>query len=325
MLKKILVDFLFLFIVTAAAAGSAAAWDETGHKLTTFIAWERMTPAAREQATKILLAAPENSDLSVLYDTFNSRSEAAKKRELFMYASVWSDVVRNRNFPVRFEKYNQSDWHYAAIFWKQENGRAVILENFPEESGKAVPKLYDFEKILRDPTYKPEEKAIALAWFLHVGGDLHNPLHNASRVTETEPKGDQGGNMFVFIPRTENSYGLNLHGFWDSIIGRVKPREGDECDAEYLAPVARSIMKKHGFEKMRNRLKIGDYKAWNTEGFNFLNDFVYTSDLKRNEMPSAKYTKRTFKIAEEQIALAGYRLGETLNRIYGDGSVLPKN
>lgn len=315
---RFIIKFSVLIILLFSITNSALAWDEIGHKLTAYIAWERITPEVREKVIKILLDAPEDSDLSVRYDAYNSRSEAVKRRELFMYAAIWSDVIRNRDFEVRFRKYNQSDWHYADIFWKQENGKAIILADFPVESGKAIPKLYDFEKILRDNSYNNEEKAVALAWFLHVGGDIHNPLHNASRVTEIEPKGDQGGNSFVFVPRTENSNGLNLHGFWDSIIGRVIPRENDACDADYISPIARQIINKYKFSEMQNRLKLGDYKTWNTEGFDFLNKVVYTDDLQRNQMPSSKYTRQTFRTAEEQIALAGYRLGETLNQILGE-------
>lgn len=172
---------------------------------------------------------------------------------------------------------------------------------------------------MRGSSYKNDEKAIALAWFLHVGGDIHNPLHNASRVTELEPKGDQGGNLFTFVAETkENPFGVKLHWFWDSIIGRVIPRINNASDEDYLAPIGQMMMNKYEFSEMQNRLKLGDYKSWNIEGFGYLNENVYTNDLKRNEMPSGKYTRQTFEVSEEQITLAGYRLGETLNRIFGE-------
>lgn len=319
-MKKLSSKVLILFISLFLTVNSAFAWDEIGHKLTAYIAWERLTPDVREKVIDILLDAPEDSDLNVHYDRFNSRSEAIKRRELFMYASTWSDVVRNRNFDVRYKSYHQSDWHYGDIFWKQENGKATILTNFPEESGKAIYKLADFEKILRDSSYKTEEKAIALAWFLHVGGDIHNPLHNASRVTDLEPKGDRGGNSFVLQKRTENNFGVNLHSYWDGIVRRIKPRKNDACDADYLSPIARKIMKKYPYSKLQNRLKLGEYKAWSMEGFNLLNKVVYR-DITRNQMPSKKYRKQTYKIATEQIALAGYRLGEMLNQIFSQTAV----
>ncbi|NNE99929.1 MAG: S1/P1 nuclease [Pyrinomonadaceae bacterium] len=317
-MQNVLGKYIFLILIFSAFSVTCPAWDEVGHKLTSIIAWERMTPEAREKAFMLLNSAPEDSDLNVHYNRFNSRSEAIKRLELFMFAATWSDVVRDRSFDVRNKNYNQGDWHYADIFWKQENGKAKILEDFPEESGKAIPKLYDFEKILRDPSYKDDEKAIAIAWFLHVGGDIHNPVHNASRITENSPKGDQGGNRFTFIPRTETQRGLNLHGYWDSIIGRRKPRKNDACDTDYLIPIARKIIKKFPYSKMRSRLKLGDYKKWNMEGFKLLNEVVYTPEISRNEMPSKKYRKRADRTAREQIALAGYRLGETLNRIFAE-------
>lgn len=315
-MKKKFVKFLLICAVLASFSVSTSAWDDTGHKLSAYIAWQQMSPQVRAKVIDILLKAPEDSDLSVYYNAFESRSDAVKKLDLFMIAATWSDIVRNRDFKVRYEKYNQGDWHYADIFWKQENGKAEILENFPEESGKAIPKLYDFEKILRDDSVSDAEKSIALAWFLHVGGDIHNPLHNASRVTDVEPKGDQGGNMFVLTPR-DAPRRMNLHSFWDSLISRNMPRVNDACDSDYIAEVAGKVMNEFPFSKMKDHLKLGDYKQWNKEGFAFLPTDVYTNDLKREEMPSEKYQKNSFKIGREQLALAGYRLGETLNQVFG--------
>lgn len=311
------VKLLMLLVFICIPAVTANAWDEVGHKLTAYIAWQQMTPQAREKVFQILMKAPEDSDLSTPYDAFNSRSAATKKLELFMYASIWPDVIRNRAFEVRYGRYNHSNWHYAKIFWKQDEGKALKINDFPVESGIAVEKLGDFERILRDESLKDDERSVAIAWFLHVGGDLHNPLHNASRVTDLEPEGDQGGNLFVLRPRNDNDFGVNLHGYWDSIIGKVKPRKNDACDLDYLAPIARKIMKKHKLREMSPRLFLGEYTKWNDEGFALLDKVVYTDDLLRGVMPTRKYEKRAFKTASEEIALAGYRLGETMNMIFG--------
>ncbi len=310
--KKYLI-ILFLVVFNFAFASSVSAWDDTGHKVTAYIAWQRMTPEVRAKAIKILLAAPEDSHLSVYYPS-GSRSAAAKELELFMVASTWSDIIRNRDFKVRYEKYHQGPWHYADIFWRQTNGRAEIMENRSE--GLAITKLYDFEKNLKDNSVSDTEKAINLAWFLHVGGDIHNPVHNASRITEIEPKGDQGGNLFLLSPPDAKENRVNLHSYWDSILGRNIPRENDACDSDYIASIANKITKRHSFSQMKNRLKLGDYKEWNNEGFKLLNQTVYLDELKRGELPSTKYQNRAFASGQEQIALAGYRLGELLNRIF---------
>ena len=307
-----------VLLTVVFSVSSVVAWDEVGHKLIAQVAWERMSPEVREKAFRLLLSAPEDSHLSVFYNGFNARSEAIKRLELFMFAANWSDFIRNSSFKIRYQKYNRTNWHYGSIVWRMENGKGIILKNFKGAGGLAIPKLYDFEKILRDPKKPDDQKAIALAWFLHVGGDIHNPLHNASRVTDKEPQGDRGGNLFSFRQRTQNQRGINLHGYWDSIIRNSVKRKNDQWDTDYILPIARKIVKKFPYSKMRDRLKLSDYKSWNMEAFRLLTDQVYTSSIARNQIPSKKYRKRAFKTAQEQIALAGYRLGETLNQIFGE-------
>ncbi|NNE65386.1 MAG: hypothetical protein HKN33_02375 [Pyrinomonadaceae bacterium] len=306
-----------LLALLMAGSLNIFAWDQVGHKITAIIAWEQMRPDVRDKVFKILLDAPEDSHLSVPYDAFTSRSDEIKRLELFMFASIWPDFVRNRSFENRHKLYNQGNWHYAAIFWEQKSDGARILEEFRGSGGIAVPKLTDFEKTMRDPSYKDEEKALAIAWYLHVAGDLHNPLHNASRVTEKEPEGDQGGNLFVLVPRTETSFGVNLHSYWDSIIGRVKPRKNDEWDTDYLRPIARKFMKKHPVRTFDKTMLERDYNSWNREGFAFLHPVVYDG-VERGNLPSKKYRKRAFKLARKQITLAGYRIGNAMNALFSE-------
>lgn len=315
-MKTTLIRLTLLCICTnILLVDKSFSWNAVGHQVSAYIAWQHMNPAVRERVFQTIMEAPEDSDLSKVYDRFNSRSDGAKKLEQFMFASYWSDVVRNRDFENRHKTYNQGNWHYSDIFWKQEDGKAVILKNFDGSGGIAIPKLEDFDRVMSGSSYPDDEKALAIAWFLHVGGDIHNPVHNASRVTENSPEGDQGGNRFAFRPRTETDRGLNLHAYWDSIISIVHPRKNDEGDVRYIRRIGKKFMKKYEFKDFENDLKLGKYREWNMEGFSYLNDYVY-NDIERNKMPSKKYRKRTYKLARKQIALAGYRLGETLNRIF---------
>src|SRR5687767_9065058 len=130
MFKKATIPFLFLIVILSSVSG-VLAWDDAGHKTTAYIAWQQMSPAAREKAFNILMSAPEDADLSVFY-LQDSRSQDIKKRELFMLAATWADIVRDRKFKNRLEKYHHSNWHYADTFWKQENGQVRIVPN-PEE------------------------------------------------------------------------------------------------------------------------------------------------------------------------------------------------
>ncbi len=317
-MKNLSVKILLVLTLFISLASSVLAWDDTGHKLTAYIAWEQMSPQAREKVIKLLLSAPENSDLSVFY-LQDSRSDEVKKRELFMIASTWADIVRDRKFKVRYEKYHQGNWHYADTFWREANGKVEIIDESEESTGKAVEQLFAFDKSLRDANVSDADKAIALAWILHLGGDIHQPLHTSARVTDLEPKGDQGGNLFLLSPKdAKGENRLNLHWYWDSIIGRNIPRKNDACDSDYLPTIAKKITKKHPFAKMQSRLELGMFDKWQQESFRIASTEVFPPTLKRYEVPSEGYKKRAFAISQEQIALAGYRLGQMLNQIFGE-------
>ena len=323
-MKKSLINFLLLGVLFFVCSFPALAWDDAGHKLVAYIAWQQMSPAAREAAIKVLLNAPEDSQISVLYPTpfdsdfstypIGARSKAAKQRDFFMICAYWSDIVRDKKLENRF-KYHHGTWHYLDTFWRDVNGKIETLPEMENDKENAVERLFEFDKVLRSDA-KDAEKAIALAWILHLAGDIHQPLHASGRVTDVEPKGDQGGNLFSLTP-PDAPRKENLHWYWDSIVVRTVQRKTDTTDAEYLLPIAAKMMKKYPLAKMQNRIEIGKFDAWQQESYQIAANKLYPKTLLRNQMPSPTYQKMAFGIAEEQIALAGYRLGTMLDQIFG--------
>lgn len=310
--------FIWLaIIVVFAGVQTAFAWDDVGHKITAYIAWQRMSPQARENVIKILRAAPEDSQLSTFYAVYGAQPEETRKREFFMIAATWADIVRDRAFETRYKTYHKGNWHYDDTFWRQEDGKAVPLTGF-SEGGLAVTKLVEFDKVIRDPAASDRDKALAIAWIMHMGGDLHQPLHTSARVTDLEPKGDQGGNLFQLTPQgTPREKQLNLHWYWDSIVARNTPIRGEQCDRDYIEPIAESIMKQHPFEEVQANLNLGKYEEWQRQSFVLNTTDVFSPALVRNQIPSASYQRNAFRVAEQQLAIAGYRLGETLNGVFG--------
>ena len=69
MIKNPVLKFPLVCIILLAFSLPAFAWDDSGHKLVAYIAWQQMTPAARERAVQILLNAPEDAQLNALYPT----------------------------------------------------------------------------------------------------------------------------------------------------------------------------------------------------------------------------------------------------------------
>lgn len=306
-----------LFLICLIFPSGALAWDDVGHKTTAYIAWQQLAPQVRERVAKILQEAPEDSSLSA-YFMGDARPVAVRQMEHFMIASTWADIVRDRDFKTRYGKYHKSNWHYDDTFWRGGSGEPVtIVENPSEEGGKAVEKLIEFDKVLRSASASDAEKAIALAWIMHLIGDLHQPLHTSARVTDLEPKGDQGGNLFLLTPKdTPRNQQENLHWFWDSIIVRTTPR-GETCDTDFIPKVAGAITKKHTAAKMSGRLNLGKYGEWQKESFKLATTEVFSPVLVRFQTPTAAYKKNAFQVSQQQIALAGYRMGALLNQIFG--------
>lgn len=315
MLKIIHRAFLFasiLFVLNLPVLG----WHDEGHKLTAYIAWQRMTPQTREAVIKILRAAPEDSQLAAFYPIYGIEPEEMRKMEFFMIVPTWPDMLRNTAFPVRNRKYHHSNWHYYDTFWKQVNGKVEILSGF-EEGGQALQQLAAAESTLRNGKSTDGEKAIAIAWMMHLTGDIHQPLHNSARVTDREPKGDSGGNLFLLTPEgTLPANQLNLHTYWDGIPARSVPLKKGQGVRDYVVLMGEKMIKKHPFERFASNLQLSQYSEWHKAGFDLATTVVFSPDLKRFEMPSDKYRKTAFKLAEKQIALAGYRIGETLNDIF---------
>ena len=307
---------LFLLIICFAMCGAAFAWDDIGHKTVAYIAWQKMTPKAREQVIKILRGAPEDSNLAA-YFMSDARSLPIREMDYFMLSATWADIVRDREFKVRYKNYHHGPWHYSDTFWRDgTDGKPSIVSGM-EAGGEAVEKLFAFDKSLRDAKVSDEDKAIALAWVLHLVGDIHQPLHTSGRITETEPKGDQGGNLFLITPQgTARDKSDNLHWYWDSIIVRNIPR-GETGDIDFVSRIAKDFMKKYPESKFSNRLDLGKFDSWQQEGFRIATSELFPATLKRFEMPSNKYKNNALKISEQQIALAGYRLGAMLNNIFG--------
>ena len=105
-MKKVCFYVLFLATLTACTVNSTFAWDEVGHKITAYIAWQQMTPAVRDAVIKMLTSAPEDSQLATFYMRHTDLARKRRgKREFFMLAATWPDIIRDRNFETRYKKY----------------------------------------------------------------------------------------------------------------------------------------------------------------------------------------------------------------------------
>jgi hypothetical protein len=313
-------------VLTLLVPHPAGAWNATGHQVVARIAWDAMTPAARRQVVALLEAGPGDACLVDLLPA-DSRPLAVRQREFFLRASTWADIVRAGEDDTRpCTRFSRGEWHYINYFWEGVSGASNgerptdrpdlapptpnILEQLPMLRAVAV---------CATPPCGTDtaDRAIALAWILHLVGDLHQPLHTNARITSRtdEQHGDQGGNLFVLQaePRI-----VRLHSYWDGILDRSVPRGRAEEQSVYVARLSAAVAQRHPRTTMLPRLRPADYEAWAREGFEMTKASVYPATVKRGELPGDDYRRRAFTIAQEAIALAGYRLADLLNRMFGN-------
>lgn len=264
--------------------------------MSAYIAYERLTPHARQEVQR-LLAIPL------------PLSEGAD----FVRASYWADEVRAR----MKEQYGYSGpYHY--IDYPFTTDGTALPANLPEPEN-VVRALGKYVAVLKSPVATDDRKAEALRFVIHFVADAHQPLHAVSRVTRRHPHGDEGGNLFRIEDRTTpGDLQYNLHKYWDDGMERF-PRMGPDYappPMQEIPGAARKAVDANP-ETSAEWRKGGaeSYAGWAMESSAIAREFVYRG-IKENQAPSSKYQRQALKIAERRIAWAGYRLARLLNEIW---------
>jgi len=295
-----------ILVLIAASALPVRAWDASGHEVIARIAWDAMKPETRARAAVILASAPPDADLASLLPADGPQS--VRERQLFELASTWPDIVRDKNLQARYEKYHHGKWHYINHFWEQApNGAARDRTDMAPDPENVVERLHHYEQTLGDGNRPAAERAVDLAWVLHLVGDIHQPLHSSARVTADLPQGDQGGNL-VKITDQES-----LHWYWDQLVSKTYPKRASESQEAYVTRVARAFEKRFPASSLRRRLAAGRFEDWVQAGYVTSKTRVYPGVVPGHE-PSRRYRRRAFQTIEPRIALAGYRLADFLDR-----------
>lgn len=287
-------------------AAPAHAWDDFGHRLVARIAWEQMTPAARTRAIEIFRGAKLDTQLRPGAGTLSPQQQI----NAFIRGATWPDDVRPGD--PRSTAYHIRDRHFTDLFWTQLSDFGPIRPSTHPEEGAL---LRDMPQLRLDLVgTDPEKAAVALAWLLHLVGDIHQPLHASGRVTGQDPNGDAGGNRFCLInPVPDGCRFNNLHGLWDgSVTGRVRWLTGENPDA-YLTRVAQTVIQRHPRGEFANEIGQTDPRQWAQASVRIAQTRVYRNPLVRNQPAPRTYRTSAFRTAEPRIALAGYRLADLLN------------
>ncbi len=314
--------------VTAAALtlvpAPARAWDDVGHMAIAIVAWRHMTPVARARAVALLRAAPPGAGLAQLRP--NEGGPEARDLALFARAATWPDLVRDRRDSVRFATYHHATWHYLSWSWRPDSaGRPAVVTGLPTDSENVVERIGALRPVVADVSRPAETRAIALSWILHLVGDIHQPVHTASRVTPANPEGDHGANA---VRLTDGGRPTNLHAVWDDLFdapgrragGQGRGAPGPEALLTEAERAADAIERSTPPEVVGTQVGEARPAVWAQEGQKIDESEVYTRDLVDGGALPAGYVARARSVVLPRAALAGYRLATLLNQTFGGTS-----
>ena len=239
------------------------------------IAWDHMTPAARQNAIRLLQSAPPGSGIAELMPQTGTMEE--RQRDWFVLTAVWADMIRDREHAGA--RYAHADWHYVNFFW--EPGPDGARRDRPDvpRAGLLIDQMQRIGQTLGSAAVPDSAEAIDLTWPLHLGGDSHQPLHNSARITAEDPEGDRGGNSY----RLAGLYPFNnLHAYWDSLVGFAVPWARTSARRRTTWAASRGASRAdHPQSRMRGRILPGQFEEWSREGLRVAQRVAYTRAAQR--------------------------------------------
>lgn len=293
----------------------AYAWSAEGHRAIGEVARGRLNAKARAAVTALL----GDDDLAAVAVWADDTRAAASHR-----GPLVSDAEA-RAFNQKFPK--NSSWHFVnlplATASYTDDGAFSSRDDVVHAINRCITVLEG-----KSNEFTPVQ---ALKLLVHFTGDIHQPMHASTGYFDlsdprmprlviepaaVDPKsGDRGGNSLYFTKTEE------LHALWDNAL--VKRVGG--ADYNNVAVVAKKRIKSSAWKNS------GDYHAWAEQ---WATDSVHVAklayqgivfgaaslnakhELERDEIAlPAGYQDVNEPRAADQLAKAGFHLGELLNSI----------
>ena len=281
---------LLIFCVTLF---QSQAWWETGHMLVAQIAKQELLanyPSVYSRA--------ENITLFIKGLTKNLSDS-------FIEAAVWMDDIKGDPFDTFYT------WHFINRPYNPLGLDVGTID--PVNSEYAVSEAI---KVLNNSKTRGETtltKSIFLRALLHVVGDMHQPLHDASLFNLTYPKGDMGGNLEKVFVMGENKT-MPLHSFWDAVAFRVPndmPRPLAPVNVTQLEQIAKNLTTEFPRSALQDRLSKTNVTQWSIDCYLDAVERAY-KPLRTDFVLDESYQQQAYDTMRRNIALGGYRLADIL-------------
>ena len=281
---------------------------ETSHMLVALLAEQELKEKHPEIFSKVI------ATLSPLTKFFKERKES------MVEASLAADHVKDDHFKF-LEKSHFTDfpiYYKADPDLKFRDSEKLTSLKFMKN---AVPILKRINSSLK--VNEKFIKSLFLRWVIHIVGDMHQPLHSATLVSNILfngkiSKSDWGGNLIKIS--TFNPNITNLHSLWDSagIRYTFRPETPLSPDGvKQLEKLAAELKIKYPISFFGKLCEEKIPEVWADEAFKVAKDVVY-KDVELTPQVTGDYVYLSRRETDRMIALGGCRLANLLVYIYSD-------
>lgn len=300
MKKLILLSFTLLLSLNAKA------WWDPGHLVVAMIAYMNLDKEAKKEVDRLTKVIERD------YPYINH----------FITMGGWPDDLKEEG--VR----TYDSWHYTNIPYNPD-GVAIA----PQPNIDVIWSIKQMERVMSSPKPRDIDKARHLGFLVHFVGDLHQPLHSTSMFSDEQAGGNKGGNGFPLTGTWRN-----MHMLWDDGAGLLseyndispygKAKEAlTKKEIKRYQDLAKALMKVHPAESL-SCLEQGDPDFWALESHKLAVKYGYRGIMgkdnrgrniyiKPGDEPSELYLQQSKEVIRKQLVIAGYRLANKLNGIYG--------
>ncbi len=260
-MRKILLSLLLL----AALPLRLWAWGVEGHRAIGIIAENHLTEKARRQVAALL-----------------------GTQSLAMVSTLPDEM---RYLP---EYKETAPWHYvntALGLGHDQYLQAVKAQTTPNAYNILLLKI----KEMKDPAKTREQRAEALAFVVHIVGDVHQPMHTGRAE-------DKGGNDIKLTYRGKDT---NLHSLWDSGLLDYQGLTYTEMGQQY-SPVPTPLSK--------TWQATADPAEWLFESYKLATQLY--AEAAQNPNPDFRYYPAHADMLKQRVQQAGLRLAMVLNEAF---------
>ena len=325
---------MIITLIFGAVSSNAHAWDHPSHMTTAAIAFAEIERARPDLIEKIGLVLMRHPDSAPFWVSAGDERGKERARRMFIEAARWAD-------DAKWTIYDRPTWHSArwAIVAKDAppEAKAAAEARKGRPAGQAIEALVLNYAMLSSSETSPVERATALTWFLHILGDIHQPLHVSDQYSKKLPNGNAAGTLeYVDDPLADST--IPLHMLWDSnTLRKTELEEIDRNTREFLKKYPRP-----SFPELGPLYGPDVFEKWARESYKIAVDFAYgygietvvdpDKDLDPDkvvkkmvmfalegispveeapEVPS-EYWEKLQDIAHRRITLAGYRMADLI-------------